>query len=82
MRFIYKTFLLIIIVLAVSFSVSANTIEKGFKALEEYNYFEAKKIFLKTIKKDSSASGFGLATIFFRNDNGEECEEWEECEEE
>jgi hypothetical protein len=68
-NFIYKTFLLLTIVLSVSFSVSANTIEKGFKALEEYNYFEAKKIFLKTIKKDSSASGFGLATIFFRNDN-------------
>ena len=69
MNFIYKIFLLLTIVLAVSFSVSANTLEKGFKALEEYNYFEAKKIFLKTIKKDSSASGFGLATIFFRNDN-------------
>jgi hypothetical protein len=68
-NFIYKIFLLLTIVLAVSFSVSANTLEKGFKALEEYNYFEAKKIFLKTIKKDSSASGFGLATIFFRNDN-------------
>jgi hypothetical protein len=49
--------------------VKANALEKGFQALEEYNYFEAKKIFLKTIKKDSSASGFGLATICFRNDN-------------
>ncbi len=69
MNFIYRIFFLLTIVLAVSFSVNANTLEKGFKALEEYNYFEAKKIFLKTIKKDSSASGFGLATIFFRNDN-------------
>ena len=52
-----------------NFSVSAGKIDKGYEALKIYNYFEAKKIFTKTIKKDSSASSYGLATIFFRNDN-------------
>ena len=51
------------------FSASAQKIEKGYEALKVYNYFEAKRIFTKTIKKDSSASAFGLATIYFRNDN-------------
>ena len=62
-------FFLFVFSLTVCFSVRGNNIEKGFEALQEYNYFEAKRIFLKTIKKDSSAAGFGLATIFFRNDN-------------
>lgn len=52
-----------------SLSIKASGIEKGYIALKEYNYFEAKKIFTKSLKKDSSAAGFGLATIFFRNDN-------------
>lgn len=54
---------------SISFQSRANRIEKGFEALNEYNYFEAKKIFFQTIKKDSSAAGYGLATLFFRNDN-------------
>ena len=62
-------FFLFLFSLTVCFSVKGNSIEKGFEALKEYNYFEAKKIFYKTIKKDSSASSYGLATIFFRNDN-------------
>ena len=62
-------FFLFVFALTVCFSVRGNNIEKGFEALKEYNYFEAKKIFYKTIKKDSSASSYGLATIYFRTDN-------------
>ena len=62
-------FFLFVFSLTVCFSVKANNIEKGFEALKEYNYFEAKKIFYKTIKKDSSASSYGLASIYFRSDN-------------
>lgn len=51
------------------FSIFASRIEKGFIALKEFNYFEAKKDFIHSIKKDSSAASFGLATIYFRNDN-------------
>ena len=51
------------------FSASAGKIEKGYEALKIYNYFEAKRLFTKSIKKDSSAAAFGLATIYFRNDN-------------
>lgn len=61
--------LILISILSFSTSASAGKIEKGYEALKIYNYFEAKRIFTKTIKKDSSASAFGLATIYFRNDN-------------
>jgi len=49
-------------------AISAN-IEKGYQALSIYNYFEAKRIFSKSLKKDSASCAFGLATIHFRNDN-------------
>ncbi len=64
-----KNIFIILFLITVCFSVKGNNIEKGFQALNEYNYFEAKHIFLKTLKKDSSASSYGLATIFFRKDN-------------
>lgn len=50
-------------------SVFAGSIESAFKALKEYNYFEAKKQFEKSLKKSSAAANFGLATIYSRNDN-------------
>lgn len=50
-------------------TVFAGGITKGFDALKEYNYFEAKKIFTKYIKKEPCAANFGLAQIYFKNDN-------------
>lgn len=47
----------------------AGNISKGFEALKQYNYFEAKKVFTKYLKKEPAAANFGLATIYFRNDN-------------
>ena len=44
-------------------------IEKAFKALQEFNYFEAKVLFLKAEKKQPSAANYGLALIYFRTDN-------------
>ena len=44
-------------------------IEKAYNALEIYNYFEAKRLFQQTFKKEVLASGYGLATIYSRNDN-------------
>ncbi len=47
----------------------AGKIESAFEALEKYDYFRAKELFEKKMDKYPSASAFGLATIFFRNDN-------------
>jgi hypothetical protein len=47
----------------------AGKIENGYKALKIYNYFEAKRIFTKSMKKDSASCAFGLSTIFYRKDN-------------
>lgn len=47
----------------------AGKIEKAFEALKEYNYFKAKALFAKTIKKDISPSSYGLAIIHYRTDN-------------
>lgn len=47
----------------------AGSIESAFKALQQYNYFEAKKQFEKSLKKYKSAANYGLAVIYSRNDN-------------
>lgn len=47
----------------------AGKIERGYDALREFNYFKAKEIFENCSKKDITASSFGLAIIYFRNDN-------------
>jgi hypothetical protein len=44
-------------------------IDKAFSALKAYNYFEAKRLFEKALKKSPSPARFGLATIYFRKDN-------------
>ena len=47
----------------------SNKITKGYEALQEFNYFEAKKLFSKSLKKYPAPASFGLATIYFRKDN-------------
>ena len=47
----------------------ASRIDKAFVALNAYNYFKAKTLFEKSIKKNYSAASFGLASIYFREDN-------------
>ncbi|PWH86818.1 WG repeat-containing protein [Brumimicrobium oceani] len=44
-------------------------INKGFEALDSYNYFEAKKYLEKSLKKNESPAAFGLSKIYFRTDN-------------
>ncbi len=44
-------------------------IDKGYEALRIYDYFKAKEIFYKQLKKHPTEAAFGLATIFYRNDN-------------
>jgi len=47
----------------------ANKITKAFEALQEFNYFEAKQLFSKSLKKYPAPASFGLATIYSRKDN-------------
>ena len=42
---------------------------KAFAALEIHNYFAAKDLFYKAMKKDTLASGYGLSIIYARNNN-------------
>ncbi len=64
-----KNSFLLFLLLTFSFSTYSKSIEDGFEALKIYNYFEAKRILEQKLKKNESASSFGLATIYFRNDN-------------
>jgi len=50
-------------------TVYAGGIAGGFEALKQFNYFEAKKIFTKSLKKEPCAANYGLALIYFRTDN-------------
>ena len=66
-----QRFILLIFAFVLSSNyTSAGKIEKGFKSLEVYDYFDAKNIFEKKLKKSTtSPAAFGLATIYFRQDN-------------
>ncbi len=50
-------------------AVFAGGISKGYEALQQFNYFEAKKIFVKYLKKEPCAANYGLASIYVRTDN-------------
>ncbi len=64
----FKTYSLISLIV-LSLSVSAGRIKKGFEALEIYNYFKAKNLFEKTLKRHEAASSYGLSVIYQRTDN-------------
>ena len=49
--------------------VSCNMLEKGYSSLAEYDYFQAKQKFEKSLKKNTSPAAFGLSQIYGRNDN-------------
>lgn len=64
-----KRYLLLILTLIFSLNLSAGKIEKAFKALDVYNYFEAKRLFEKSLKSDCVAANYGLSIIYLRDDN-------------
>lgn len=47
----------------------AGKIQKGYDALKVYNYFKAKEIFEKSIKKQPLPAAYGLSIIYSRSDN-------------
>ncbi|AEA45135.1 WG repeat-containing protein [Fluviicola taffensis] len=68
MRLLQFNFL-VLFTLCVFQNAKAGSIDDGFKALDQFNYFEAKKQFEKSIKSNESAANYGLAVIYFRKDN-------------
>jgi len=61
--------LVLIFVIFVSHFSFAGKIEKGYAALNEYNYFKAKRLFEKSLKRNISPASYGLAIIYLRTDN-------------
>jgi len=59
----------VLLLLLVCCTVSAGKVKKGFRALEIYNYFEAKRLFEKSVKHNIVASCYGLSIIYQRTDN-------------
>ena len=64
--FVGAIFLISLVGTNVSF---AQKIHKGFQALDVHDYFKAKQIFEKRLKKEKSPASFGLAQIYYRNNN-------------
>lgn len=65
----YSGIKLLALALCIGFSASAGKIDKAFESLKVYNYFEAKKQFEKSLKKQPAAASYGLAVIYGRHDN-------------
>lgn len=49
--------------------VFSSSISDAYAALSIYDYFKAKQLFTKSLPKFPSESSYGLATIYYRNDN-------------
>lgn len=47
----------------------SGSVEKGFSALCEFDYFKAKKIFTNELKPKNPSAYFGLASIYSKNNN-------------
>ncbi len=61
---------LILIILVFAFSNTfCNNINKAFEALSIFDYFKAKQLFYKSLKKQPCNASFGLATIYYKTDN-------------
>lgn len=48
---------------------NGNTIADAYKALTIFDYFKAKKLFYKSLKKHPTLASYGLSVIYYRNDN-------------
>ena len=62
-------FLSFFLVFVGSSSVSASQLKRGYKALEIYDYFKAKKLLSRAKKYNPSTATYGLSIIYSRNDN-------------
>jgi len=61
--------MLLFIFLVQDQSLKAGSLEKAFERLEVFDYFNARELFIKSMKKDPVAAGFGLAKIHSSGNN-------------
>lgn len=61
--------LILALVLSSASTLYAGAIKNAFTALNIYDYFKARTLFIKSMKHDSVASCYGLSIILSRNDN-------------
>ncbi len=59
----------LLILLCITKNTKAGGLDNGFKALEVHDYFKAKQIFYRSLKKDSAAASYGLSVIYSLNNN-------------
>jgi hypothetical protein len=64
-----RVILLILLSFLLASGAFAGKVKKGYMALEIYNYFEAKRLFEKAMKKETMAASYGLSVIYHRADN-------------
>lgn len=60
---------LFILIFCSSWKLNASKIEKGYEALSIYDYFKARKIFYQHASSKNAYSHYGLALIYYRNNN-------------
>ena len=63
-----KSVLTVLLVFSINLAFGSK-IADAYKALSIYDYFKAKHLFYKSLKKSPAEASFGLATIYYRNDN-------------
>ena len=68
-RLITKFSFLFLFLILITENCFCCRIENGYKSLSIYNYFKAKNIFEKSIKRHISPAAYGLSIIYYRNDN-------------
>jgi len=59
-----RRIVLLSVVLLISNLGFAAKLDKGFEALEMFNYFEAKKIFEKSLKNKTAGAAYGLCKVY------------------
>lgn len=64
-----KHYFILFLLVVTPIQLLGNKIDNGFKALQIYDYFKAKSNFEKSVKSKPSVASFGLAIIYYRNDN-------------
>jgi hypothetical protein len=67
---VIKQFFILFFSAMVTLNVYASSLKNAYKSLIEFDYFKAKKIFYSINKKQTNPfASFGLAVIYYRNDN-------------
>ena len=64
-----KKYFLLVFFSSLVINVSAGKLDQAFEALKIHNYFEAKRLFEKTLKSEPTGGSYGLSLIFVNAKN-------------